>query len=196
MKNTSLISVFLAALAAVISTGCPKPAPSSTCETFDGLPLAQYDTLPPTVSPPGSVIFSVAGGVPVSIHSVDLGSGPYFNFAGIEAAPTAFGSGHVVNTNNVCIEFGFSAGGKTVTEASIEFLDMGGTENLWVNGAAYAGELAAAPATLGGASVTVASTPLPGGKKGKVKVKGSATTPIKALRIGGQEFYLDNLCYQ
>lgn len=198
MKNTNLIFVFLAAAAAALSTGCgPKPPcpPCLTCETFDAMSLAQYGTNAggTVVNPPGSTIFSVAGGVPVRIQNINLSSGTFFGFARIEAAPATFGSGRVVNTNNVCLEFDFS--GKNVKEASIEFQDMGGWENLWVNGAAYSGELTAAPATLGGANVIVTSSPIPGGKTGKVTVK-STTGNINALRIGGQEFHLDNLCYQ
>lgn len=199
MKNTRLIIVFLVAAAAALYMGCcPKPTvcpPCTTCETFDAMPLAQYGTNAggTVVNPPGSTIFSVAGGVPVLIQNINLPSGAFFGFARIEAAPASFGTGKVVNTNNVCLEFDFSA--KSVKEASIEFQDMGGTENLWVNGAAYSGELTAAPATLGGANVSVASSPMPGGKTGKVTVK-STTGNIKTLRIGGQEFHLDNLCYQ
>lgn len=198
MKNTNLIFSLLAIITvAALSTGC-KPIPSSApptpvCETFDAMPLVQYNTPPPPPPAPNPSIFSVAGGVPVRIQNINLPSGAYFNFAGIEAAPASFGSGKVVNTNNVCLEFDFS--GKNVKEASIEFQDMGGTENLWVNGAAYSGELTAASATLGGANVSVVSSPIPGGKTGKVTVK-STTGNINTLRIGGQEFHLDNLCYQ
>lgn len=194
MKNNFLIFTFLAAIAAILYTGCTPPV-TPTCETFDTLPIAQYGTVGGTVTnPPGSTIFSIAGGVPVQIHPIYLlPSGPYFNFAGIEAAPASFGSGNVLNTNNVCVDFNFS--GKNVQEVTIEYIDMGGVENLWVNGAMYVGELSAAPATLGGATVTVTPSSIPGGNKGKVKIK-TATGYIYTFWIGGQEFYLDNLCYQ
>lgn len=218
MKNTHLIFDFLVALSAILSTGCSNPAPiaSPTCETFDAMALAQYDgtktvtppppapaPLPPNlpydvlVIPPGTTIFSVAGGVPVSIQSFIIPGGAgssSYRRTRIEAAPASFGSGKVANANYACLEFDFS--GKSVTNVSFGFLDMiiGGKANLSVNGAAYSGGLAAAPATLGGASVSVTSTPLPGGQTGKVTV--TSTTGINNLRIGGVEFYLDSLCYK
>lgn len=195
MKKTIQISAFLLAASVFYTACCPKPCPPClTCETFDGMPLAQYgkDAGGVIVNPPGSLIFSIVGSVPVRIQNFNYSGGTSYGFARIEPA-VSFGSGKVINTNNVCLEFDFS--GNNIKEISIEFRDMGGTENLAVNGSVYTGELTAVPATLGGAGVKVTSSPVTGGKIGKVTLK-SVSGSINTVLIGGQEFHLDNLCYQ
>ena len=202
MKKNILIFTSLAAVALMLYTGCcPKlPCPClPMCETFDAQALnQQYGKVGGVVAnPPGSVIFSATGNVPVHIQNIDLSpSGMFFEFARVEAAPASFGSGQVVNTNNVCLEFDFA--GKNVKEVSIEFLDLGGSENIFVNGAqVLVGEITTfGTATVGGVQVSVGGlATVPGGKKGKITAK-RVTSDIKSFRVGGQEFYLDNLCYQ
>ncbi len=195
MKKPILISFFLMAVAVGLftGTGCsPKCPPCATClpvcESFDGMPPAQYGNVGGTVvNPPGSTVFSIAAGIPVRIDM--LTPGTFYGFAAFEPAPASFGAGQVINTNNVTLEFDFT--GKNIKQVSIEFLDMGGNNNLSINGAMYAGKLATAPPSLGGAGVTVTTAPIPGGLKGKVTATGS----INTFRIGGMEFHLDNLCF-
>jgi len=87
--------------------------------------------------------------------------------------------------------FDFGANGFVPARVQFEFLDQGGTENLSVNGSAvFAGDISAVPATLGGATVSVSTTPAPGGKKGTVTLTGV----INGFMIGGQEFWIDNVC--
>lgn len=189
------------AIASIFYIGCcPKPfCPClPMCETYDAQPPNQYGKVSGVIiNPPSTVIFSVTGNVPTRIQRLDYSSGSNgFEFAKIEAATATFGSGQVVNTNNVCIEFDFS--GKNVKEVSIEFLDMGGSENMFVNGAqVLVGEIGTfGPVTVGGVQVSVGGlTTVTGGKKGKITAK-RVSANIKSFRVGGQEFYLDNLCYQ
>jgi hypothetical protein len=76
-------------------------------------------------------------------------------------------------------------------------LDQGGFENLAVNGAPvpiYVGELSSAPTPMGGATVMVTAQSIPGGKAGAVTITATPPATIKAVRIGGQEFAIDNVC--
>jgi hypothetical protein len=89
------------------------------------------------------------------------------------------------------LKFDFSNVGFKVAEVNLEFLDLGGSENLSVNGSTiYAGELTSAPSPMGGVTLMFTTTPAPGGEKGKLTMKGA----VKTLIIGGQEFWLDNVC--
>jgi len=74
---------------------------------------------------------------------------------------------------------------------TFEFLDMGGFENISVNGSPmFTGDISAVPGSLGGAAVSVSSTPAAGGKTGLVTLAGA----IQKLRVGGQEFWINNVC--
>jgi hypothetical protein len=161
------------------------------CVDFE-LPLAlgtQYGA--PAGHHPGDVIFTT-NGIPVSVHDFEYGGGGgTFNVATIDTAPVPFGAGQSMNTNNINLEFDFTGLGFTPTKVSFEFLDLGGNENLSVNGSPiFNGELSSAPASLGGVNVSVSTTPVTGGKTGTVILTG----PVKTLRVGGQEFWIDNVC--
>jgi hypothetical protein len=181
----------LAALATLALAGCkPIPPQQTACVDFEP-PLAvgaQYGAAAGNV--PGDVVFTT-NGIPVTVWDfVWVGGGGTFGSATVEPATATFGQGQVVNTNNVNLEFDFTGLGFTPREVTAEFLDMGGFENLAVNGPpVYAGELTAAPAPAG-FTINVATAPAPGGKTGTLTIGG----PVKTLRIGGQEFWLDNVC--
>lgn len=174
------------------ATPCPSPAPPSpVCVDFEP-PLAagtQYGL--PAGQPIGTVIFTT-NGVPVSIHDfVFVGGGGTFNLAKIEVAPVPFGSGQSIRTNNINLEFDFSGIGFSPSQVQFEFLDLGGSENISVNGSpVFAGELSAAPSPIGTVNIAVASTPVAGGKKGTVVLTGA----VNKLRVGGQEFWIDQVC--
>lgn len=120
-------------------------------------------------------------------------SGTAFNLARVELPPVPFASGQSLRINNINVDFRFPA--LLPQTVQIAFLDLGGYENLKVNGSSiYVGELTAAPATLGGATVSVAWTPLPpptSGKRGVLTVQGKA---IQDVWIGGQELWIDDVC--
>lgn len=46
------------------------------------------------------------------------------------------------------------------------------------------------PNTIGGVNVSVSITPVTSGKKGIVILTGA----VQKLRVGGQEFWIDNIC--
>ena len=86
--------------------------------------------------------------------------------------------------------FIFSQVGFIPRRVTLAYLDLGGNENISVNGdpfPAFIGELANAPPAMGGANVVV--TPSSGGA-GKVEIDGA----VFILKIGGQEFWLDDVC--
>lgn len=81
---------------------------------------------------------------------------------------------------------------------SFRWSDQGGNENLGVNGAprpTYAGELLSAPASISGALIASGSTPIPGGRKGRTAVLRPGSG-IDRVRVGGQEFALDDVCFK
>jgi hypothetical protein len=125
-----------------------------------------------------------------------LPAGTAFNRAYIDFAPVAFSPGQSLRTNNINLLFDFTGLAFKPSKVIVSYLDLGGYENLAVNGSGiYAGELTAAPPFLGGATVTVTSSPLPpprSGKTGTVTIRGA----VQSLLIGGQELWIDNVCAQ
>jgi hypothetical protein len=117
---------------------------------------------------------------------------PKYGSGRLVTGPAGFGNDQVLNTNNCTLRLK-SIGNKKLVTITIDYLDLGGTENLSINGNLYSGELNNAPSRLGNTSVTVTSGPIPlpaKGKTGTITLNGIITE----LKIGGQEFYLDNIC--
>jgi hypothetical protein len=137
----------------------------------------------------GDVVFT-SNGIAVSVWDFEFtGGGGTFNVATVDTAP--FGSGQNMRTNNINLEFDFAGLGFVPSVVRFDYLDQGGSENLSVNGSpVFAGDLPAAPASLGGATVSVSTTPGPGGTLGTVTITGAIAT----LRLGGQEFWIDSVC--
>jgi hypothetical protein len=167
-----------------------KAGPRERCVDFE-VPLVvgtQYGT--PAGQRAGDVIFT-SDGIVVSVHDfMFTGGGGTFNVAQVDLAP-ALNASQTMRTNNITLGFDFGAVGFLPTRVQFEFLDLGGSEDLSVNGSTiFAGDISAAPATLGGATVTVSTTPAPGGKKGTVTLSGA----IDRFMVGGQEFWIDNVC--
>jgi hypothetical protein len=168
-----------------------KAGASQVCVDFEP-PLAigtQYGA--PAGQHSGDVIFT-SNGIQVSVFDFNFtNGGGTFNLAQIDAALPTFGSGQIMRTNNINLEFDFTNVGFTPNEVRFEFLDSGGFENISVNGSPiFAGELSAAPNPIGGVNIAVTTTPVGGGKKGIVVLTG----PVQRLRVGGQEFWIDNVC--
>src|SRR6266496_270811 len=142
-----------------------------------GAPVGQH---------PGDVAFTT-NGVRAAVYDFIFagGGGGTFNYAQIDSAPASFGSSQSVRLNNINLEFDFSNIGFQPSEVTFDFLDLGGIENLSVNGSAplFVGDLSSAPSPIGGVTLTVTTHPVTGGKSGTVKLTG----PVKTLRIGGQE---------
>ena len=157
-------------------------------------PLAVGDQFgAPAGHSPGDYAFT-DGGVDVYVDKFQfIGGGTAFNVAEIDICPVAMGFNQSARPNNIALDFDFTTLGGIVSRVDFKFADLGGLENLAVNGALYVGDISSAPAALGGATVTVSSSPLGppiSGRRGLVSIKGR----IKTLRIGGQELWVDQMC--
>ena len=104
----------------------------------------------------------ITNGIPVSVHDFNFtGGGGTFNVAYIDLAPVPFGSGQSMRTNNINLEFDFSGIGFAPNEVRFEFLDLGGFENVSVNGSPiFAGELTSVSNPIGGVNISVSTTPV------------------------------------
>jgi hypothetical protein len=148
----------------------------------------QYGT--PAGQLSGTVIIA-ANAISVAVADFEVGANTFFNSASVVAAPAALGTGQALQVNNISLDFDVSALPFAVREVRIDYLDLGGTENLGVNGTGvFVGNLASAPPTLGGVAVSVTASPVAGGTAGTVVLTG----PVTSLRIGGQELWIDNIC--
>lgn len=181
------------ALLSVSTAGCVcrPPYNPSVCVDFDPPLVVGTEYGASAGNSSGDVVFT-SNNIPVSVHDfVYTGGGGNFNKAYIDNAPLPFGSGQSIRTNNINLKFDFSHLAFTPSQVQFEFLDMGGFENLSVNGTpVYAGEFTLAPSPMGGAVVSTFTTPVTGGKKGVMILNG----PINEVLIGGQELWIDNVC--
>lgn len=144
--------------------------------------------------PPGGIIYST-GSVDFYIDELHSLSGFIgFNYIEADNSVAAYtGSGISLMTNNVTA--GFDLSSIDVDTLCFDFVDMGGHEELTINGSTFLtldgyGELMTAPATLGGVVVSVTGSSLGFGFVGSVVLVGDVTD----LKIGGQEFWIDNVC--
>ncbi|MFV9677942.1 MAG: CARDB domain-containing protein [Methanosarcinales archaeon] len=164
------------------------------CVDFGPPPTVGTQYGSPAGNVPGDVVLLVPNGIQMSVYDFRwTGGGGTFNKARIEMPPHPFGTGQTINTNNINLEFDFTGIGFPVSKVEFQYLDLGGFENFSINGQpvpVYAGELSGVPSPIAGVNVTVTSVPVPGGKIGTVVLTGS----VHNLRIGGQEFWIDNVC--
>jgi hypothetical protein len=192
MFRISLIALSLALCSANIA--------GAVCDagvTFDGLAAGTVFS-PGTGVQPGDVLF-VEDGITVTAHRFFFPGGG-FGFGGAVignslGAPINFDRQRICNQNNINLRYDLSGLGILVTRVTFNWLDMGGFENLRVNGAPqYIGELDMAPAAIAAGVVYVvqAEAPVPGGKKGRSSLEG----PVSAFMVGGQEFAIDSICVE
>jgi hypothetical protein len=167
-----------------------RAGPAHVCVDFEP-PIAvgtQYGA--PAGQTSGTVVITT-NAIAVSVVDFEVGGAIVFNSASIDAAPPALGTGQVLRVNNISLDVDLSALPFTAREVRVDYLDLGGIENLAVNGSTvFVGDLASAPPTLGGAAVSVTASPVTGGTRGTVVLTGNVTS----LRIGGQELWIDNIC--
>jgi hypothetical protein len=194
LKRTVRLALFAALLLA--SLAAPPLQAQPACITFEP-PLALGTTYGAPVGQPSGALAFTSSGIPVRVYNFRMINGlPAFNRAYIDNAPFPFSSGQSIRTNNINLLFDLTRLPFSAKRVKLVFLDLGGYENLSVNGSPiHVGELTAAPAVLGGATVSVSSAPLPpplGGKSGTVIIKGA----LRSLMIGGQELWLDQVCVE
>lgn len=140
---------------------------------------------------PGDWIFNTMGIDAYIDVMLWLGGGAGFNHAYIDNNPPPLGPVQSLRFNNIDIHFDYSAWGALPTLVTFDYVDLGGEENLSVNGSpVFIGDIWAAPPVLGGVNVMVSRNPMPGGFFGTVKLDGV----VKYFRVGGQEFWIDDLC--
>lgn len=158
---------------------------------FESLSLAkQYGA--PVGNAPGQIIFT-EDGIPVAVQNFKLvEAGETFNFCQVDTAFSGLRAGNSMRINNINLKFDFFGGqGFPAKSVSFEFVDLGGFENVSVNGQQiFAGELTAAPALIApGVTLSISTTAVQGGIQGTAVLDGTIIT----LMIGGQEFWLDNI---
>ncbi|MCB9516745.1 MAG: T9SS type A sorting domain-containing protein [Candidatus Latescibacteria bacterium] len=141
---------------------------------------------------PGDLMF-VEDGVPVRVYEMHYGGGGVgFNEAKIDPAPAACLTDHTLQLNNIAAGYDIAATGVHTVSVRFDYVDLGGTENLQVNGGPlYIGDLAAAPAAIApGVTCSVSTFSIGGGVCGRVTLTGD----VQRLFLAGQEFWTDNLC--
>jgi hypothetical protein len=159
--------------------------PPVACVTFGPAPAAWTVWGAPAGDPVGTVVH-VENTIPVTVQRLALpGGGWIYDHAQLEpAAAIGWGTFNSVRMLDISTEYHFmAAGGWVPTHVRFLYQDLGGIENLAVNGALYVGDIAFAPAVLGGANVVVGA--------GVVDIAGG---PINNVRIGGRNFRVDDVC--
>ena len=167
-------------------------APAPVCVQFNVPPLgALFGS--PVGTPVGAVVWT-ENGIPVSVNRFLQVTGAWsYGSLRIENAPAVFtlGAGKTGHANNINVGFNFAGVGFPVNKVTFNWLNLGGYENLSINGSAiFVGQLSAPPAFLGGAAVGTVWGPVAGGKQGTTTLTG----PITKILVGGQEEWLDNVC--
>lgn len=166
---------------------------NQACMTFETPALGtQWGN--PAGHAPGTVVLTEAG-ISVRVENFRWPTGGTFNVADVRATTPDFGvDSQFAWTNNINLDFDFTGLAFTPTRVTFEFQDLGGFENLAINGApapVYVGSLPAAPSPLGGVSfATSPPVTVPGGYKSTATLQGG----VQRLVVGGQEFAVDQVC--
>jgi len=142
----------------------------------------------------GNLAFST-NGIDAYVYNFALiPAGTAFNRSIIRVAPVSL-PGQSLWMTNINMLFDFRNLPFTVKKVALNYLDLGSYENLAVNASGiYRGQIAAAPAVIGMANVSVTSAPTPppvSGRTGTITITGQ---DIDSFLIGGQEFWIDNVC--
>ena len=198
----------------------PEPC-DSLCDlmvTYEAFGGSMWQA-PPMV--PGDVLFNESG-VEVSVDilgplmdtdgdfDVDFDDQMGVEYVEVVASPmpAIFGQGKVLRTANATVKFDIDAALPNVDEVCFEILDLGGIDNIAINGSPivitsadldgdgvmdtpfYGGQEVLNASMLGGVFVTATKTSFPGGAKILFRLMGD----VNELVIGGQEYWIDDLC--
>jgi len=204
MRARMLSLTLLAAVAAcsgpdlTAAGGEPGPqrraaaVPAPACVLFN-VPALGAVFGAPVGTPPGAVIW-VESAINVSVNPFRTTGGPFiYNWMRIENAPAVFtlGAGKTGHTNNINAGFDFTGLGFPVKRVEFVWLNLGGYENLSINGSPhFVGQLSAPPPAIAGVAVATAWAPVAGGKQGRTTLTGAITK----IQVGGQEEWLDTVC--
>lgn len=193
-SRSTVLSILTTAVVIAVLSALPVQA-QPACVTFS--PFALGTTYGAPVGQSSGDLALTENGIPVRVYNFQLSTGPLaFNRAYIDNAPFPFGAGKSIRTNNINLQFDFTGLAFRVRRVRLAFLDLGGYENLSINGSPIkVGELTAAPPVIAGVSVAVSSAPLPPPMSGKTGTL-TLTGPVQTLLIGGQELWIDEVCAQ
>ncbi len=183
--------ILVAALVLVTSAGA-----SAASVGFEGLTLGTtYES--PTYSQ-GDLIFT-EDGIDATLEEYLWGAGnPTFSGFAMVGAPSTeipgagffdFGSPRLLGISNISVEFDFTNLGFPVNYVAVQYANNGGSENISVNGGdiTYTA-ISSAPANIA-PGVTLATSF--DGVAGYWTLE--LTGPVETMRIGGQEFAIDNV---
>jgi len=164
---------------------CVNFGPPPPINTMYGVPAAQVS---------GDLAFTV-NAIDAYVYNFSLlPAGTAFNRALTSMAPVSL-PGQSLRTININMLFDLQNLGFPVKKVTLNYLDLGGHENLAVNASGiYRGQIAAAPAILGNANVSVTSAATPPPVSGRTGTVTITSSQIKTFMIGGQEFWIDNVC--
>jgi hypothetical protein len=155
------------------------------CVVFDLLPLGSVYTTGAAFTE-GAVVMKV--GAFQWVNGIYTSNG----YAEVDGGGLAGGSGQDLRLNNATVSFDF---GGPVNAIKCAVGEYGGNINLEVNGALWNfDDFSMLPGTsLGGVSVTSTVTPttFPTGEIGSLELAGTITS----FSIGGQELWIDDVCY-
>lgn len=155
--------------------------PSSAC--------IEYESLPAAASYPVAATFSDAG-VMMEVTPFTWSNGTVFTggHALVSSSQMAGGTGQDMNLNNVNLAFDMGRGWQAL---SLLFGEYGGNVNVEANGTfTNVANLALLDgATLGGAQLSLLNGF--GNDQGRLVIRG----PITSFAIGGQELWIDHVCY-
>lgn len=185
MRNIILIPLLL-----LLATVLRPHATWADLVTFNnGIPGTMFGQ--PVGTPPGTLLFNEDGTSVIITSLVSNGSQTY-NFCRIEpslGAPANFYDANIMSLQGIGLIFDFTGEG----DVSFEYLHLGGTVNMQVNGFGAIIEEQHFPSMEGfiapGIFMSATSTAVPGGFKGTVTITG----PVQDIRIGGGELYLDDI---
>lgn len=156
--------------------------PAPACVTFG--PNPPPGTVWGTPFHPAGTMVHSENSIRVSVDPLTLPGGAVYNAARLEdAAMIGWGTLNSLYMRRISTTYHFmAAGGWVPNQVRFQYRDLGGLENLNINGALHVGDISTAPAFLGGAAVTVGP--------GWVNITG----PVHRLLIGGESFRVDNVC--
>jgi hypothetical protein len=169
--------------------------PQTQCDTlidFDSMPLVTFGQ---SINTPGDTIFTLSN-IVVTIDSMNWLSGEkgYYQ-ALIDTPKCGFGEGKTIRMKNVSLTFDLNQ--YNTTAVSFIFMDLGGDENLQVNGGNLyiINSFRSLPPTVApGITCIVDSIKADdcggGGLIGRVTLNGN----VNELLIAGQELWIDSLC--
>lgn len=141
---------------------------------------------------PGDLWF-VENGIPVYGALFDNGVFMSHDCATIVPSLMGLGSGRVMNLANISARYDVAALECPVQEVTFSYFDAGGTENFQVNASPnYVGEIDAIvpPNPSPDVFFSAVVTPMGPGKLVDVTLTG----PVEHFTIGGQEFWIDDIC--